>query len=322
MSSPCTGTAGGGPGTRYTFAELEGLWINAGGPAALAPTAAAIALAESGGCSTDLNPTDNGGRQTSWGLWQISNGTHSSPGPNWNTGAGNAALAVAKWRGGGFSPWGTYVSGKYKQFLNGNPPAPDTSVNGGAAGGAGTTAATLTAANPDCLLAMPSGKVFLIGQIGGGCLLSKATARGIVGSGIMVNGAVVMVVGALILAAYGLKASGAGRAAGRGLEIAGAGAALAGADSAAVALHGAGGRVRSQGPSRAATGAAAGRSRSRVTAQQAAARAQDRQAAAAARQAAAGQRASSGAAPYGRGAGSRSGMGPQPAARPGSKPGP
>lgn len=245
MSSPCTGTAGGGPGTRYTFAELEGLWINAGGPAALAPTAAAIALAESGGCSTDLNPTDNGGRQTSWGLWQISNGTHSSPGPNWNTGAGNAALAVAKWRGGGFSPWGTYVSGKYKQFLNGNPPAPDTSVNGGAAGGAGTTAATLTAANPDCLLAMPSGKVFLIGQIGGGCLLSKATARGIVGSGIMVNGAVVMVVGALILAAYGLKSSGAGRAAARGLEQGAAVAAIVpAARPAARAVRGAAGRVR------------------------------------------------------------------------------
>lgn len=327
MSSPCTGTDGGGPGTRYTFAELEGLWVNAGGSAALAPTMAAIALAESGGCTADLNTTDNGGRQTSWGLWQISNGTHSSPGANWNTGAGNAALAVAKWKAQGLTAWGTYTSGAYKQFLNGNAPAPDTGVNGGAAGGgAGTTAATLTAANPDCLLAMPSGKVFIIGEIGGGCLLSKPTARGIIGAGILANGAVIALVGALILAAYGLKSSGAGRAAGRGLELAGAGAAVAGADAAAVRLHSAGGRVRSQGPSRAATGAAVARSRQRVTAQQGAARTQQRQAAAATRQAAAGQRASSGAAPYGRGPGSRSGMGPQPAprrgARPATKPGP
>jgi len=43
MSSACQGAGGGGPGTRYTYAELEGLWINAGGAASLAPIAAAIA---------------------------------------------------------------------------------------------------------------------------------------------------------------------------------------------------------------------------------------------------------------------------------------
>jgi hypothetical protein len=280
MTGTCNGAGGGGPGTSYSFAELEGLWVNAGGPVALAPTAAAIALAESGGCSTDLNPTDNGGLQTSWGLWQISNGTHSQPGPNWNTGAGNAALAVAKWKGGGFSPWGTYDSGAYKKFLNGSPPAPDTSVSGGAD-------ATLTAADstPDCLISFPTGKVLFIESLGSGCALSKSEARALIGTGIMVNGALILVVGALILAAFGLRSSGAGRAAGRGLEIAGAATAVAGADRAAVRLHSAGGRVRSQGAGRAATSAAAGASRRRISAQQAAAAAQARQQAAARRQA-------------------------------------
>jgi hypothetical protein len=216
MSSACQGAGGGGPGTRYTFAELEGLWINAGGPAALAATAAAIALAESGGCTSDLNPTDNGGTQTSWGLWQISNGTHGVPGPNWNTGAGNAALAVAKWKASGFSPWGTFNSGKYKAFLNGNPPAPDTGVNGGAGGGSAggaSTPATLTAANPDCLISFPSGKVLFL-TVGGQCILPKSSARGIAGAAILVNGGLIMLAGVVILAAYGLKSSAAREVAG------------------------------------------------------------------------------------------------------------
>jgi Lysozyme like domain len=281
MSSPCTGTDGGGPGTRYSFAELEGLWINAGGSSALAPTMAAIALAESGGCSSDLNTTDNGGTQTSWGLWQISNGTHSSPGADWNTGAGNAALAVAKWKSQGLSAWGTYDSGAYKQFLNGA--APDTSVNGGA------TAATTTAADssPDCLISWPSGKVLWVVPIGGGCALGKSQARAIAGVGIFSGGAIVLLFGAILLAAYGLKSSGAGKVAARGLEVAGAGAAVAGADGAAVALHSAGGRVRSRGgASRAVTSAAVSRSRTRISTQRAAAAAQGRQQAAAQRRAA------------------------------------
>jgi hypothetical protein len=282
MSSACTGTDGGGPGTRYTFAELEGLWVNAGGSQGLAATMAAIALAESGGCTTDLNTTDNGGTQTSWGLWQISNGTHSSPGANWNTGAGNAALAVAKWKAQGLSAWGTYDSGAYKQYLNGA--APDTSVNGGASG---TTNATLTAADssPDCLISFPSGKVLFIGTVGGGCALSKSEARAMIGSLILFWGGVTFIVGAAILAAYGLKSSGAGKVAGRALEIGGAAAAVAGAPEVGVPLATAGSRVRSQGASRAATGAAVSRGRRQISAKQAATAAQGRQQAAAQRQA-------------------------------------
>jgi hypothetical protein len=240
MSSACTGTDGGGPGIRYTFAELEGLWLNAGGSKALAPTMAAIALAESGGCTTDLNTTDNGGTQTSWGLWQISNGTHSSPGADWNTGAGNAALAVAKIKSQGLTAWGTFDSGAYKQFLNGNTP-PDTSVNGGAtAPGSGSTAATTAAAvKPvSCLLFFPGVDVPVVGTVGSGCLLGKSQARAIIGGGFVLAGGAVLMVGALILAAYGLKASGAGRTAASGLELVAGGAEVVGAAKVAGGLRG------------------------------------------------------------------------------------
>jgi hypothetical protein len=243
MSSACTGTDGGGPGIRYTFAELEGLWLNAGGSKALAPTMAAIALAESGGCTTDLNTTDNGGTQTSWGLWQISNGTHSSPGADWNTGAGNAALAVAKIKSQGLTAWGTFDSGAYKQFLNGNTP-PDTSVNGGAtAPGSGSTAGggatTVAAVKPaSCLLFFPGVDVPVVGTVGSGCLLGKSQARAIIGGGFVLAGGAVLMVGALILAAYGLKASGAGRTAASGLELVAGGAEVVGAAKVAGGLRG------------------------------------------------------------------------------------
>src|SRR5580698_840440 len=79
---PVTSCAGGG--TQYTYAQLEGLWVNAGGQASMAPLMAAIAEAESGGCSSALNATDNGGTQSSYGLWQISTGTHAAPSPDWS----------------------------------------------------------------------------------------------------------------------------------------------------------------------------------------------------------------------------------------------
>src|SRR5882672_1443020 len=53
-----------------SYAQLEGLWIQAGGPAITAPVAAAIGLAESGG-----NPTAHNGNagtgDDSYGIMQI-----------------------------------------------------------------------------------------------------------------------------------------------------------------------------------------------------------------------------------------------------------
>lgn len=126
--------------TVFNYGQLERLWINAGGPKTVAPIMAAIAMAESGGNSASNNYTDNNGTQTSWGLWQISNGTHNWPGPNDpNNPANNAAYAVAKYNGdrargnNGFQPWGTYTSGLYRQYLQGSVP-PDSSVPGGPTG--------------------------------------------------------------------------------------------------------------------------------------------------------------------------------------------
>lgn len=105
-------------------AQLEGLWLAAGGAPELAEKMAAIALAESGGNPNALNPTDNNGTQTSWGLWQISNGTHSQPVLNILDPLVNAQAAVNKVASQGLSVWGTYDSGAYLRYLEDPPPTP------------------------------------------------------------------------------------------------------------------------------------------------------------------------------------------------------
>jgi hypothetical protein len=212
------------PGTHpnhLTYAQLEGLWIKAGGPRNVAAIAAAIAEAESGGDANQYNPTDNGGTQTSWGLWQVSHGDHS-PYPNWNDPATNAKYAVAKYRGAGnaFSPWGTYDSGAYRAFLSGST-TPDPNAPG-AAGGVPGTGATLTAAgaSPNCLLATPNfnvlGQLPIVGGLFGGpvtaCILTKSGARFFAGIGMMAGATVVGLAGAIVLASYGMGHTKAGQA--------------------------------------------------------------------------------------------------------------
>ena len=116
-----------------SYADLEGLWIKAGGAKNLAPLMAAIALAESSGRPDALNPNDNNGTQSSFGLWQLSNGTHQPPSPNWADPLENAKLAVAKYKSQGIGAWGTYTSGVYKRFLKGHVPA-NLNVKGGGGG--------------------------------------------------------------------------------------------------------------------------------------------------------------------------------------------
>src|SRR5215472_629972 len=191
MPTPCTGNTGN-KGTKYTYAELEGLWIKAGGSKGAAPIAAAIALAESGGCSGDENPTDNGGTQTSWGLWQISDGTHNQPVPNILDPAVNAQAAVQKYNGAGWSPWGTYDSGAYKAFMNGG-----TTPNLNVPGAAGTIQqpagqATIEPYSKDsCLFGFPGISVPVIGNVGQFCLLPKHTARAWIGAGLLVAGGII-----------------------------------------------------------------------------------------------------------------------------------
>lgn len=112
---------------QYNYAQLEGIWTQAGGPAGAAPIAAAIAMAESGGNSTATNNDSNG--STDRGLWQI-NSVHGSQSTYDVMGNARAAVAISN-QGTNWSPWTTYTSGAYRQYLQTNIP-PDTSapING------------------------------------------------------------------------------------------------------------------------------------------------------------------------------------------------
>lgn len=86
----------------FTAPQLAALWVQAGGPKNVADTAAAIALAESGG---DPNIVNSIGAT---GLWQIYNGNGEVPGAK--DPMTNARMAVAKYKAaGGFSPWTVYT---------------------------------------------------------------------------------------------------------------------------------------------------------------------------------------------------------------------
>lgn len=132
---PTSGAAGGQPLAQvvgFTHAQLMQLWIVAGGPANVADTAAAIALAESGGCRyAHAGPHDDRPvksctyryttGENSYGLWQINLDAHRvyspvamyAPGPN-----AEAAVAVSN-HGTDFTPWSTYNTGAYRQYLHG-----------------------------------------------------------------------------------------------------------------------------------------------------------------------------------------------------------
>jgi hypothetical protein len=124
----------------YSYAELAGLWLEAGGDGADAAVAAAIAMAESGGCQyAHAGPTDDRPvkvcvyRKTtledSYGLWQINRQAHpqySAPylyNPQDNA---RAAVAIRNARGN-FTDWTAFTKGTYKQYLQANftPTIPD-----------------------------------------------------------------------------------------------------------------------------------------------------------------------------------------------------
>jgi len=130
-----------------SFIELRALWIQEGGRPDSADTAAAIALAESGGDTSRINNTAFPNRpgyhppavgnlpEYSVGLWQINMLAH----PQYSeeellTQLGNvrAALAISS-NGLLFGAWSTFTSGAYKAFLPSGsgtpvgPPAPGSS---------------------------------------------------------------------------------------------------------------------------------------------------------------------------------------------------
>ena len=242
-----------GQGTHYTYAQLMGLWIRAGGPRAQAAIAAAIAEAESGGWSGAANPNDSngaGGTQFSGGLWQLSNGTHN-PVAGWNDPATNAAGAVAKYRAAGNSfaqDWGSFTSGAYRRFLSGST-TPDLNVPGG--GSAPGSSGTNPGSDASCAWSIGWGGIPGTsiwndvfgngGNVGSGevCLLSKTALRSLVGVVMMTGAGALLALPALALLVAGasvraLSAAGPtlGQAGGVVAMIPGgqaAGAALAGA---------------------------------------------------------------------------------------------
>ena len=124
----------------FTYAELAGLWIEAGGSGQEAGTAAAIAEAESKGCQyAKAGPVDDRPvkectyRQTtkedSYGLWQINHMAHPSYvalrlyDPLYNA---EAAVAIYT-ANGSFNAWTTYRTKAYRKYLQTNftPTIPD-----------------------------------------------------------------------------------------------------------------------------------------------------------------------------------------------------
>jgi hypothetical protein len=102
-----------------SIAQLQALAASVGFPASAAPTAAAIAMAESSG-----NPSAIGDNGTSFGLWQIHTpawpqfDATSLLDPNYNA---QAAFHIYSTRGGSFQDWSTYTTSdpnlSYKRFV-------------------------------------------------------------------------------------------------------------------------------------------------------------------------------------------------------------
>lgn len=124
----------------YSFAQLEAFAIQGGFPSSLAPTMAAIAMAESSG--NNVVQQGQPYSTTGWGLWQITPG-NSVPSVGTDQAllnpVANAQAAWAKYQGQGLGAWTTYTSGAYKQFMQGNvTPANDGSTgdtSGSSSGG-------------------------------------------------------------------------------------------------------------------------------------------------------------------------------------------
>jgi hypothetical protein len=188
-----------------SYAQLKAVWLQAAqgtkyGTAAWATLMAAIAMAESGGSPTAQNATDNNGTQTSWGLWQISNGTHSQVSPTWSNPVTNAQLAIQKLNSQGLGAWGTYTSGAYKQYVNGATPADTT----GLTTGGGTTNATTTSFNPLDPSTWLSGAGAGITQGIAGSLGIGSVADLFERLGLILLGGILVIVGIIMMAGKGV----------------------------------------------------------------------------------------------------------------------
>lgn len=101
------------PPKTYSYRQLEELWIAAGGRRIAAPTAAAIALAESSGDPNSVGHNANG--SVDRGLWQI-NSVHGSL--STTNVLANAKAAVKIYNESGWSPWTTFKTGAYQKHFS------------------------------------------------------------------------------------------------------------------------------------------------------------------------------------------------------------
>jgi hypothetical protein len=100
--------------SKLTAPQLVSLWISNGGSKTASAVAGAVAYAESGGDPNAINHNTDG--SIDYGLWQI-NSVHgvgmAALDPDTNA---KLAILISK-NGTDWSPWVTYQTGKFKQFL-------------------------------------------------------------------------------------------------------------------------------------------------------------------------------------------------------------
>lgn len=143
-TGPCANPQPGN--VQYSYAQLEGIWNQAGGNPQQASMAAAIAMAESGG-NTGATDCDTNG-SVDRGLWQI-NSVHGSQSTYDVMGNARAAVSISN-NGTNWSPWVTFQTGAYLKYMQGSvPPDLNAPINGtsAAAGTGSSTQATLTSCN-------------------------------------------------------------------------------------------------------------------------------------------------------------------------------
>ena len=180
----------------YSFTDLMGLWNGAGGPAAVAPLMAAVALAESGGNPNARNPSSG-----ACGLWQIHPPEAGCTDPQQN-----AQMAVRKYGSQGLGAWEAYTNGSYQKFL----PAGATASSGSSSGGGPlTTAGTgLMQGQPVDRWGIAQGIADAAGYTGGA---ARSVGQSALDTGTLVAGLVVILGGLALVSWLFLTRTDAGR---------------------------------------------------------------------------------------------------------------
>lgn len=177
----------------YTCSQLAQLWVQAGGPSAVANLMASIAMAESSGNPQASNTNTNG--TVDRGLWQI-NSVHGSQ--NWFDPLTNAQEAVALYKDQGTSPWSSSQPHWGSNPACGTAAGPvQTGPVGAPAGAGGITTLAARGGSSDCV------HPFTIFNMS-----TPLCFDGIVGMGAALLGLVALLVGLLMLTGRTVTAGG------------------------------------------------------------------------------------------------------------------